>query len=84
MRNMGPLATLNSLYNRLVFYTFSISQYLLRYFDRGLLEVIFGGTGLGSNLIHYLSFRLEILSTGYFYHVYIFLFFLQFFLVLSY
>ncbi len=80
---MGPLVTFNLGFNRLVFYTFSISQYLLRYFDRGLLEVIFGGTGL-SNLIHYLSFRLEILSTGYFYHVYIFLFFLQFFLVLSY
>lgn len=68
-----PLDLLNRLYNRIIFFFFFISQYLLRYFDRGILEIFLGGTGI-NKLINYLSFRLELLSTGYFFHIYLFFF----------
>lgn len=63
----------------IIFNLLAYSNILLRYIDRGLLEIL---TPYGFTLLfHYLSYRLENLSTGYLYHLLLPLILLLFFIL---
>ncbi len=73
-----PLNAINQLWNALPSYViYPLSQYLVNYFDRGIIEILVGGTGT-VNLLDYLSFRMEVLSIGSRYHLFIILFLMLF------
>ena len=61
------LTNINLIWSSLIITIFNYSNVLLRYIDRGLLEIV---TPYGLNvLFHYIAFRLELLSTGYLNHL---------------
>jgi NADH-ubiquinone oxidoreductase chain 5 len=61
------LTNINLIWSALLLRIFNYSNVFLRYIDRGLLEIL---TPYGLNLFfHYLAYRLELLSTGYFNHL---------------
>jgi NADH-ubiquinone oxidoreductase chain 5 len=61
------LNNINVIYHNFILTFLSYSNILLRYIDRGLLEIL---TPYGLTLFfNYLAYRLEILSTGYLYHL---------------
>lgn len=67
------LNNLNIYYHYFILSYFLFSNLFLRYFDRGLIEIL---TPYGLiNLLNYLSYKLDILNSSFFLHYFSFLFF---------
>lgn len=71
---------MNIAYHEIIIKYLKVSNIILRYWDRGLIEIM---TPYGLvNLINYISFRLELLNTGYYLHYFFFILLSLFFILI--
>jgi NADH-ubiquinone oxidoreductase chain 5 len=78
--NINILQQFNIYYHYFIFYYLSFSNIILRYWDRGFIE-LFTPYGLIS-LFNYLSFRFELFNSSYLLHYFLILLFSLFFFIL--